>query len=150
MRWQSLWGADKTIYCAPITFRDKHSCHSWGIPRNYSMFYTLRHQQTLGTSATSMTFMVHLVLLTCTPCHHANDINPFTPESDQCQNSPAASQEILHHTVWRTWPFIAYSDEKWLYYKFSLHHSYNRFLKGWENTLFELRSERVNLGILGI
>ena len=70
--------------------------------------------------------------------------DPFTPESDQCQNSPAASQEIWHHTVWRTWLFIAYSDEKWLYYKFSLHHSYNRFLKGWENTLFELRSERVN------
>ena len=68
--------------------------------------------------------------------------NPFTPESDQCQNSPAASQEIWHHTVWRTWLFIAYSDEKWLYYKFSLHHSYNCFFKGWENTLFELRSER--------
>ena len=63
--------------------------------------------------------------------------------SDQCQNSPAASQEIWHHTVWRTWLFIAYSDEKWLYYKVSLHHSYNCFLKGWENTLFELRSERV-------
>ena len=68
-------------------------------------------------------------------------LNPFTPERDQCQNSPAASQEIWHHTVWRTWLFIAYSDEKWLHYKFSLHHSYNRFLKGWENTLFELRSE---------
>ena len=64
-------------------------------------------------------------------------------ESDQCQNSPAASQEMWHHTVWRTWLFIAYSDEKWLFYKFSLHHSYNRFLKGWENTLFELRNERV-------
>ena len=76
---------------------------------------------------------------------HQLHVNPFTPESDQCQNSPAASQEIWHwHTVWRTWLFIAYSDEKWLYYKFSLHHSYNRFLKGWENTLFELRSERVN------
>ena len=70
-------------------------------------------------------------------------INPFTPKSDQCQNSPAASQEIWHHTVWRTWLFIAYSDEKWLYYKFSLQHSHNRFLKGWENTHFELRSERV-------
>ena len=33
---------------------------------------------------------------------------------------------------------------RWLYYQFSLHHSYNRFVKGWENTLFELRSERVN------
>ena len=73
-----------------------------------------------------------------------NYFNPFTPESDQSQISPLASQEIWHHTVWRTWLFIAYSDEKWLYYKFSLHHSYNRFLKGWENTLFELRSERVN------
>ena len=40
--------------------------------------------------------------------------NPFTPESDQCQISPAASPEILHHTVRRTWLFIAYSDEKWL------------------------------------
>ena len=79
-----------------------------------------------------------------TPRHDINSVNPFTPVSDQCQNSPAASQEIWHHTVWRTWLFIAYSDEKWLYYKFSLHHSYNRFLKGWENTLFELRSERVN------
>ena len=73
-----------------------------------------------------------------------SQVNPFTPESDQCQNSPEASQEIWHHTVWRTWLFIAYSDEKGLCYKFSLHHSYNRFLKGWENTLFELRSERVN------
>ena len=74
-------------------------------------------------------------------------INPFSPESDQCQYSPAASQEIWHHTVWRTWLFIAYSDEKWLYYKFSLHHSYNRFSKGWENTLFELKSERVKVHI---
>ena len=72
-------------------------------------------------------------------------LNPFTPESDQCQNSPAALQEIWHHTLWRTRLFVAYLDEKWLYYKSSLHHSYNRLLKGWENTLFELRSGRVNL-----
>ena len=72
--------------------------------------------------------------LTDSPAQHV--FNPFTPESDQCQNSPATSQGIWHHTVWRTWLFIAYSDEKWLYYKFSLHHSYNRFLKGWENTLW--------------
>ena len=65
-------------------------------------------------------------------------LNPFTPESDQCQISPPAPPKIWHHTVWRTWLFIAYSDEKWLYYKF--------FLKGWENTLFELRSERVKQG----
>ena len=80
-------------------------------------------------------------------CESLTLFNPFTPESDQCQNSPVASQEIWHHTVWRTWLFIAYSDEKWLYYKFSLHHSYNHFLKGWENTLFELRSKRVKRAI---
>ena len=44
----------------------------------------------------------------------ALELNPFTPESDQCQISPAASPEILHHTVRRTWLFIAYSDERWL------------------------------------
>ena len=57
----------------------------------------------------------------------STSVNPFTPESDQCQNSPAASQEIWHHIVWRTWLFIAYSDERWLYYKFSLQHSYIAF-----------------------
>ena len=82
-------------------------------------------------------------------------INPFTPKSDQFQISPAATPEIWHHTVWKTWLFIAHSDRRWLYYQFSLLHSYNCFLKGWENTLFELRSERVsrlsllNLGVKG-
>ena len=57
-------------------------------------------------------FVMILVMGTrIVPCR-ANFLNPFTPESDQCQNSPAASQEIWHHTVWRTWLFIAYSDEK--------------------------------------
>ena len=37
-------------------------------------------------------------------------INPFTPKSDQYQISPAASPEILHHIVWRTWLFIAISE----------------------------------------
>ena len=40
--------------------------------------------------------------------------NPFTPESDQCQISPAAPPETLHHTVRRTSLIIAYSDERWL------------------------------------
>ena len=47
-------------------------------------------------------------------------VYPFNPESDQCQISPAASPEISHHTVWRTYLFIAYSDERWWYYQFSL------------------------------
>ena len=59
-----------------------------------------------------------------------NGVNPFTPKSDQVQISPAASPEIWHHTVWRTWLFIAYSDERWLYYQFSLPHLYIFSIKG--------------------
>ena len=55
-------------------------------------------------------------------------INSGTHKSDQCQISPAASPEILHHTVRRTWLSIAYSDERWLYYEFSLYTSFIHFL----------------------
>ena len=61
--------------------------------------------------------------------------------------SPAASPEILHHTVWRTWLFIAYSDERWWYYQFSVNHIIkyiHSLFERLENVLFELRSERVN------
>ena len=47
--------------------------------------------------------------------------------------------EILHQAVWRTWLFIAYSDQKGLYYQFSLPHLNIFSLKCWENVLFELR-----------
>ena len=67
---------------------------------------------------------------------------PFTPKGDQLQIPPAASAEILHHTVWRTWLLIAYSDERQLYYKFLLSRWYIFPLKCWENVIFELRSER--------
>ena len=40
----------------------------------------------------------------------------------QFQISPASWQEILHHTVWWTWLFIAYSDKRLLYYQSSLPH----------------------------
>ena len=55
---------------------------------------------------------------------------------------PLQSQEILHHTVWRTWLFLAYSDETWLYHQCntSLIHF---FLKGWENVLYELSTMSV-------
>ena len=66
--------------------------------------------------------------------------NPSTPESDQCQISPTASPEILHHAVWRTWLFITYSDERWLYCKVSLPHLYNFSLKSWENVLVNISS----------
>ena len=52
-----------------------------------------------------------------------SSLKPPTPKSDQFQISPAASPEILYHTVWRTWLFMAYA-ERWLYYQFSLHHLY--------------------------
>ena len=47
--------------------------------------------------------------------------NPFTPKNDRCQISPAASPEILHHTVWRTWLFITYSDQRWFDYTTNSH-----------------------------
>ena len=45
---------------------------------------------------------------------------------------PAASLEILHHTVWRTWVFITYSDEKWICCQNISPLLYNFSLKGWE------------------
>ena len=62
-------------------------------------------------------------------------INPFTPGSDQFKISPAASPKLLHHTVWRTWLFISYSDERWLCYKFLVHHLYISLLGRLENVL---------------
>ena len=54
---------------------------------------------------------VYLVLANRIEQIHFEEINPFTP-SDQSQISPATSPERLHHTVWRTWLFVAYSDER--------------------------------------
>ena len=71
--------------------------------------------------------------------------NHFIPKSDQYQISPATSPEILHHTVWRTWLFMAYSDARWLYYQLSLPSVIQFSLQGWENAVFELGSERVKL-----
>ena len=68
---------------------------------------------------------------------------PFTPKSHQRQISPSASPKILHHTLWRTWLFIAYQDEIWLCYQFSLHHLYITLRNGWENVHCKLSSERV-------
>ena len=76
--------------------------------------------------------------LTWFTLHSRTSINPFIPKSDQYQISPVASQEILHHTVWRTWLFIAYSDARWLYYQLSLPSVIQFSLQGWENAVFEL------------
>ena len=53
---------------------------------------------------------------------------PFTLKSDHFLISPAASPEILHHTVWRTWLFIVLPTLTTSPIHFSL--------KGWENVLF--------------
>ena len=65
-------------------------------------------------------------------------------KSDQFQISPAVSSEILHHKVWRTWLFIACSDERWLSAKIVNTSPVHFSLKGWENVLSELLSERVH------
>ena len=77
--------------------------------------------QTQHSSAT--TELSPIIKAGC-PIQDSSPTDPVTPESDWCQNSRAASPQILHHTVWRTWLFTAYSDERWLYYQFSLHHSH--------------------------
>ena len=133
----TLWtSSGKAITTERKSYPGRHITSRHVMPRHVtSCHVTIPRRAVLSISASGLS--LRKLGITC-------GVNPsFTPESDQCQNSPTASQEIWHHTVWRTWLFIAYSDEKWLYYKFSLHQSYNRFLKGWENTLFELRSERV-------
>ena len=78
---------------------------------------------------------------------HPTSINPFTPKSDQCQTSPTASPEILHHTVGRTWLSIAYSNKRRNYTHQSLiTWLIHFFSKGWDNVyFFELGSERVKL-----
>ena len=49
--------------------------------------------------------------------------------------------EVLHHTVWRTWLFTAYSYERWFHYQFSLPHLYIslnilNLKRWWENVFF--------------
>ena len=68
-------------------------------------------------------------------------IEPFTPKSDQCQISPTGSPEILHHTVRRTWLFLAHFNVILSILTTSLVQLY----LGWENVLFERLSEGLTL-----
>ena len=70
-------------------------------------------------------------------------LNPFTPKNDQFQISPPASPVILHHIVWRTWFFIAYSNWRMNIVTILSTSIIHFGLKGWENVLFELGIERV-------
>ena len=63
------------------------------------------------------------------------------------QHPACLDEAILHGNtfnitkVWITWLFIAYSDGRWLYYQFSLHHFIHFSFKGWENVVVELGGE---------
>ena len=72
------------------------------------------------------------------------EINPFTPKSDQFQISPAASPVIIHHIVWRIQLFIALLRCKIILLPILTTSLIYCSLKGCENVLFELGSERVN------
>ena len=115
----------------------KHNSHETLVLRRYSL--ENHHMMSLPwrgkPKGTRVIFAVRFL--------RSHRLNPFTPNGDQFQISPSASPEILHHIVWRIWLFIAYSDERWSCYQFSLPHLYISLLKGWENVLFELWSERV-------
>ena len=74
-------------------------------------------------SSTTLTQVTHNKMDECRLClfifcgFGVRDVRyPFTPGSDRAQISPAASPVISHHTVWRTWLFIAYSDDERFYY----------------------------------
>ena len=54
---------------------------------------------------------------------------------------PHQKYNVKHY---EDWLFIPYSDERWLYYQFSLPVTHTALLCGWDNILFELGSERVN------
>ena len=71
---------------------------------------------------------------------------------DQFQISPPASPELLHRTVWRTWLFVAHSDEKWFIFllpiEFSLPRLYDISLwKVW-TTYFYLAMKWSNKPII--
>ena len=70
---------------------------------------------------------------------------PFTPKRDQFQTSPAASPEILHQTVWRTWLFVDYPDERWLLYTTNSHNLTRTFLLKMLGRVYFL-----NLGVKGL
>ena len=59
----------------------------------------------------------------CLKCSQACALTHSPPRAVDL-NFPVASPEILYHTIWRTWLFITYWDERWLYYRFSVPHSY--------------------------
>ena len=72
------------------------------------------------------------------------EFSTFTPNSNQFQISPAASPEILHHTVWGRLLFIALHRWKLI---ILLILTTSPIPKGWENVLYMYF---LNLGVKGL
>ena len=66
------------------------------------------------------------------------------------ENFPCSlARNIISPSSELTWLFIAYSDERWLYYQISLSNLYISPLGDWENLLIGLGSERVKHPLAG-
>ena len=61
---------------------------------------------------------------------HLPNFCPFT----EYWNFPCSLNQNEYY-ITQYWLFIAYSDERWLYYQFSLPHPYISLQEGWENVV---------------
>ena len=105
----------------PHLSSEQHWCKaSWTLCTSRPLKYNDTPKLEVHLLGVSVCLFVCLFVCFCLFCFYHpwytlnTSMNPFTP------NFPAASPEILHHIVWRTWHFLAYKEERWLYYQFAL------------------------------
>ena len=131
-------GCGMTTDQPKVTFSRLHS-------RTHLLFNISR---SLGYCPIDVSFRKRILTNKMCPQHPplwGSTFNPFTPKSDQFQISPAAPPVILYHTVWRTWLFLTQSYVKMIIVTILPTSPIHFSLKCWENVLFELGSERVNV-----
>ena len=106
---QVLWHSNKVISRSPTLVFYVLVCVAL-----HSLHHNTLHTHTDQGQCACVYVNSRAMISLLTVCIYIFDILTLslTPKSDQVQISPAASPEILHHTVWRTWLFIAYSDWK--------------------------------------
>ena len=111
--WVRLWGKiheHDNIFVIWLSYQgEKASSHPWStdgqmLCRCHAC--QVQHRAIFSHLSSSSTLQ-ETIQFSGTP------FNPFTPKNDQYQNFPAASPEIQHHIVWRTWLFIANQDARW-------------------------------------
>ena len=73
----------------------------------------------------------------------SNDVQPFHSQEWSISNFPCSLTTNMISDSVTNLAFHSYTDERWLYYQFSLPHSYNFSSEGRENELFELESKKV-------